>query len=173
MDDKIRSELRIYAWNYFSLHATQRLTTFNFYLVISTLLTAGLWSTVTQAHDENLWIAIVICLLITVISIIFEKLDERNRIFVHSAEQALRYLDDHMGLEDDGNIPHVLKLVARDDYETKLDEMKKARKSFWPSELRLRYSHCFGYVFLSFKSVGIGTAIIIAFLIISKSLTTH
>ena len=121
----------------------------------------------------NLWIAIVICLLITVISIIFEKLDERNRMLVHNAEQALRFLDDQVGLEDSGNIPHVLKLVARDDYETKVDEIEKTKKSFWPSELRLRYSHCFGYVFFSFKSVGIGTAFIIACLIISKSLTGY
>ena len=35
-------ELRKQAWDYFQLQAGQRLTTFNFYIAISSLLTTGL-----------------------------------------------------------------------------------------------------------------------------------
>jgi hypothetical protein len=35
-------EQRDYAWSYFQLHANQRMTSFNFFVVIAALLTAGL-----------------------------------------------------------------------------------------------------------------------------------
>jgi len=169
MDNKTRSELRTYAWNYFSLHATQRLTTFNFYLVISTLLTGGLASAIKQEYG-NLWIAVVVGLLMGIFSIVFHKLDVRNRELVKNAERALRSLDDQMGLEDKGGIPNELKLVARDDYEVEDAEKKQKKNGFWPSQLHLRYLHCFNYVFLTFGAVGIGTAFIIAIIVIFKYL---
>jgi hypothetical protein len=35
-------EQRDYAWSYFQLHANQRMTSFNFFVVIAALLTTGL-----------------------------------------------------------------------------------------------------------------------------------
>lgn len=90
MDEKTRSELRVYAWNYFSLHATQRLTTFNFYLVISTLLLAGLGAAFKKDYGNH-GMAIPIGVVISIISIVFHKLDERNRMLVDNAERALRF----------------------------------------------------------------------------------
>ena len=43
MDEKwTLREQREYAWNYFELHAKQRMSLFNYFVLIAALLTAGL-----------------------------------------------------------------------------------------------------------------------------------
>lgn len=166
MDEKARSELRTYAWNYFSLHATQRLTTFNFYLIISTLLLAGLAAAYKQEYGSRA-ITMVVGLLIAIVSVVFYKLDIRNRMLISNAERALRYLDDRMGLEDNGEVPHELKLVARDDYDARLaEETQKGKCTFWPSQLHLPYSRCFNLLFFTFGAVGLTSAVKVAYNII-------
>lgn len=40
MDEKIRNEIHDYVWKYFQIHADQRLKTFNFYMILCTLISA-------------------------------------------------------------------------------------------------------------------------------------
>ena len=46
-------EHRNYVWNYFQLHASQRMTTFNFFVVIAALLTAGLARTFDKDYPYH------------------------------------------------------------------------------------------------------------------------
>lgn len=76
------------AWDYFQLHSTQRLTTFNFYLVIASVLTAGLVSTFQK--DFIFPIAgMALGGLLSFFSFIFWVLDRRNSQLIKNAEAAL------------------------------------------------------------------------------------
>lgn len=71
-------ELRDYVWNYFQVHAAQRLTTFNFYIALSTAVTTGLFATLSQAFRVPL-LGVVLGILLITFSFVFWKLDHRNR----------------------------------------------------------------------------------------------
>jgi len=73
-DEAIRKQ----AWDCFQMHSSQRLTTFNFYIVISSVITTALISTFQKDYKVPL-LGIPIGLLLSFFSFIFWKLDSRNR----------------------------------------------------------------------------------------------
>jgi hypothetical protein len=81
-----------YAWNWFAYHAGQRLTAFNFFLVIVGVLTVGYGQAV-----ENRWegVGIAVGLLGAVVGVGFLVLDVRNKDLVDAGTNAL------VGLETD------------------------------------------------------------------------
>ena len=77
-----------HAWRYFELHSTQRLTVFNFFVVFSSLIAAGLGSVVSgkaAASGFGIPLGLLLCLL----ALVFWKLDQRNSFLIKRAEQAL------------------------------------------------------------------------------------
>src|SRR5438128_12537956 len=72
MREKDRSEAREYAWRYFSLHADQRLKTFNFYLILVTVILSGVLAFVKDAKVPLL-AAIPVILLLPLLSFVFYK----------------------------------------------------------------------------------------------------
>ena len=75
-DEVARMEER--AWASFALHAGQRLTTFNFFIVLSSLLINAL--VVTLQRDFRVpYVGVAIGLLLAVLAFIFWKIDVRNR----------------------------------------------------------------------------------------------
>jgi hypothetical protein len=115
MDESTRSRMREYAWNYFQFHAEQRMKTFDFFLIIAGAIIAGFLTTV---HDERL-VAAALGFLLGFMSLVFGKLEKRNRELVRNGEAALKYLDELEGLKDDDDGPNRLKLFARDDFTTR------------------------------------------------------
>ena len=93
------SSIRKYIWDYFQLHAQQRLTTFNFYIVLSTLITTGLFSTF-QKEFVLVPVGMVLGFLLVCLSFIFWKLDKRNSGLIKHAENALKFLEQKSRLED-------------------------------------------------------------------------
>lgn len=146
MDEEIRKESRNYAWSYFHFHAEQRLKTFNFYLIIATILTGGL---ITLLTDDNfpykIWSSIL-AFLLTFISFIFWKLERRNHQLVKNGEDALKHLDKNWELAGDDK---VLEIFERDE------EAMRNKKLFPIIGPRLRYSSCFNMVFLIFGTLGL------------------
>ena len=69
-DDWPLKEKREYAWNYFQLHARQRMAAFNFFVVISALLTAGLARSLENDY-ENPFIGIVLGFGLMAITFLF------------------------------------------------------------------------------------------------------
>ncbi len=53
MDDKQHAMLRDYAWKYFSMHADQRLKTFNFHVTLSTLIAGAFVAFLKDATRVN------------------------------------------------------------------------------------------------------------------------
>ncbi len=104
---KNREEAQTYAWNWFALHAGQRLQLVNFWLVA----VAFLASAYVQARASHL-VAIQVGLAVTgaAASLGFMRLDRRTRQLVQVSEDALRYLETTMveaGMND------VTELVRR------------------------------------------------------------
>jgi hypothetical protein len=146
MDPDLKKMFREYAWEYFKLHAGQRLQSFNFFLIVAGLLAAAITSLLKDGGAPR-GLATPLGLALVTLSFVFWRLEERTKHLVKNAEAALKHLDSQEGLSDDGGTPNPLRLFDRDDY---LVGMR------W---LHLSYSNCFGIVFLVFGILGMVLAV--------------
>lgn len=62
---------------YFSLHATQRITVFNYFVVFAGILSTGLAATI-RAPNRLAFVGIALRLLLSFLSFLFWKLDQRT-----------------------------------------------------------------------------------------------
>jgi hypothetical protein len=142
---------RKYIWDYFHLHASQRLTTFNFYLVLSTLLSTGLFSTF-QKDFTIVPVGIVLGLMLFILSFVFWKLDERNKGLIKHAEAALKYLEEQNQIGTVGQQTEILSIFTREDIET---NRLRAINSIMPWRNLYSYSDCFRFIFILFSIIGL------------------
>jgi hypothetical protein len=142
---------RKYAWDYFAVHAAQRLTTFQFYITLCTALVGGYL--VLIANKDTRSIAWVIGVLLMLLSHVFYKLDVRTRELIKNAERALDRLDAAQNLpeEPDGS-PNRLRVIAVDDFAC-----ASAKKQILFG--RYSYSKCFRVVFVCFGIIGVFASI--------------
>jgi hypothetical protein len=132
---------RGYAWEYFKVHAQQRMSLFNFFVVFSSLATTCLVATFPEkTHTHTVGAAIGILLM--VISFIFWKLDKRVRFLIKHAESALKWIESTYSLDDCADKSHVLRLFTYEEERT-------------TGEGHLTYAKCFGVTFLAFGLVGL------------------
>jgi len=76
-----------HAWKWFQHHATQRLTTFNFFVVLFAALCASFSATIQSGKPE---ISAGIALLAMSFSLLFGLLDSRNRHLIKIGEASLK-----------------------------------------------------------------------------------
>lgn len=150
MDEKFRNEMRDYVWKYFALHADQRIKTFNFYLVLCTLITGGLIALVNDSKSP--YLAALVAFGLTFISFIFWRLDLRNKELIHHSEEALKLLEDDSRLPNEKNVPHRLKIFS---YEECITTGLKGKRFLWAFPCHFRYSTCFNAVFLVLGFAGL------------------
>ena len=143
------SDQRQYVWNYFQFHASQRLITFNFYIVISTAIAAGY--IVTVGMNSIRMLAILLGFIISLLSFLFWKLDVRNKQMIKNAEEALKYLEALTYTPRNTKESNVLKIFTYEEEQT--NRMKRS-KSFWPWKNHYSYSKCFNIVFAVFGILG-------------------
>lgn len=150
-----QAELREQAWDFFQMQAGQRLTTFNFYIAIASLLSTGLVASFT-AHIDISFLGVLLGLFLIFFSFIFWKLDQRNRELIKGAERTLIHFEDRSGLPDLDGKPHIAKRFTLENVVTKA---KRERRCwcFWRSEYS--YYECFKMVFGAFAIVGLLGAI--------------
>jgi hypothetical protein len=145
------NDLRKQAWDFFQMQASQRLTTFNFYIAVSSLLCTGLAASFKE--DFNIpCLGIVFGCLLILFSFIFWKLDLRNVDLIEGAEDTLKFFETESELKDAEDVPHVAKKFLREEHNTNLKRSKNPRY-FWKKYLT--YSDCFRYVFIIFGIAGI------------------
>lgn len=159
MDKTLQSEMREYAWQYFSLHSDQRLKTFNFYVILSTVIAGGMLTILKDSGNQLL--ASPLAFTIAFTSFIFWKLDIRNKQLIKHAEDALKYIEGHSGLGEGNGSPHVLTLFKHEEFKT------NGLKRFPHSSLlhsHWSYSACFNAVFLVFGSMGFCSGLILVIL---------
>jgi hypothetical protein len=90
-DTELKESALEHAWRYFELHANQRMTVFNFFLVLAGLAAAGLAAAV-QGSPRFAVLGIVWGLLLALVSFVFWKLDQRASFFIKLAEAAIAEL---------------------------------------------------------------------------------
>ena len=139
-----RREFRDYAWKYFSLHADQRLKMFNFYIIFASL-SIGAFSTLVGRGGFQKSYTLML-LLLSCLSFLFWKFENRTKILVKNGERALKYIDAQA--LDDHSSP--LALFERDDeYVEALPRWPLARGYF-------SYARVFAWVYSIF---GFGSVI--------------
>ena len=142
-------KFRNYLWNYFSTHADQRLRTFHFYLIISTLL-FGAYGTLYKNASNSL----IICFfpsLITFTSFVFWKLDQRTRGMIKYSEKALKMIDEKLSQDLNEIIRiDVLNIFKYEDVQTLRNN--KDSNSFLCKTYS--YATCFNMIFLVFGCFG-------------------
>jgi hypothetical protein len=146
--------LRDHAWDYFELHAEQRLKTFHFYVLLETALVAGL-IVATRVGTPDLRVIVVVGLMMAFFSFIFWKLDYRTKGMIKVAEGALKlYERRRFGRAQDQELSH----------STPFANDPQARGLVGLSPLgTLSYSKCFGAVFIAFALVGLVIASVCGF----------
>lgn len=156
-------ELRKQCWDFFQMQAGQRLTTFNYYIAISSLLSTGLVATFKYDMDIP-YLGMVFGALLVLFSFIFWKLDQRNAYLIKGAEASLKFFEKRVSLVDESGAPHVAKRFSCEEYDT---EDRKRRNSWRVWQNHYSYSQCFGFVFIVF---GCGGFLGLCFLV-TKQLT--
>jgi hypothetical protein len=77
-----------HAWRYFALHAQQRISVFNFFVVLSGILATGIGASL-QAGKSMALVAAMLGALLALFSYVFYRLDGRGSELVKLAEDAL------------------------------------------------------------------------------------
>lgn len=136
---------RDYIWQYFKTHASQRLITFNYYILISTLIMSGYFIAMTVIPI----MAMALSILLTLFSFVFYKLDLRTRGMIKNAEVALRHLENKTISLVEGE-PSAIRIFTYEYNKKAEDKLKKL--SIW--ERTWTYADCFNMVFTSFALIG-------------------
>jgi hypothetical protein len=147
MDPAQEQIFRTYAWAYFSFHADQRMKTFNFFLIVAGLVSGGI---VTLMRDSgNPWIVAPLGLALSMLCLLFWRLDQRNHVLVRNGEAALKFLDSQHNLPADDGTPHVLCIFERDDFKRRGESRSLFRKGYFS------YSQVIRYVYSLFAGLGL------------------
>lgn len=157
-ENLVDKDLRDYVWNYFQMHASQRLTTFNFYIVISSVIATALFATFQQGYKFP-YFGVFLGFLLSLLSFVFWKLDCRNKFLIKQAEEALKHFEIQFRLAspDDKSEPHVSQIFMREEYSTNIQR----KKTYFLWKRHFSYSDCFNLVFVTFGASGLLAAIVL------------
>jgi cbb3-type cytochrome oxidase subunit 3 len=142
------SFLRKQAWDYFSTHASQRMSIFNFYIALSSVTAttyAASWKADSNLQSARWLLSFLLCLF----AFVFWKLDQRNKALIKNAERALKYFES----TDKEEI--TAKVFSQEEIETDLKRRSLVgwrRLQIW--KWTLTYSHCLSFVYIVFGTVG-------------------
>jgi hypothetical protein len=81
-----------HTWRYFALHAQQRISIFNFFLILSGLVAAGLAACVQRRGTIQL-LGAGLGALLCLVSFTFYKLDQRSSFLIKHSENAIAELE--------------------------------------------------------------------------------
>jgi disulfide bond formation protein DsbB len=84
--DEVAKQAREHAWNWFALHATQRMQALNFFMVATAFLMAA-YAALLEKHAIA---AAVLALFGAWLAFLFNRLDDRSRRLVEAGEKALQ-----------------------------------------------------------------------------------
>ena len=136
-----------HTWRYFELHANQRMAVFNFFLLMSGAIAAGLAATL-QGSVKLAFVGIVLGCLLALVSFVFWKLDQRVGFLIKHGEAALA--------EVERSLPeHNARLFLSEPGRT---TVAKGESSWWSRQWT--YGCAFRFVFWVMGLTGIGGAIL-------------
>lgn len=140
-------DILAYSLKYFEIHAAQRMSVFNFFIVLSTIILTGL-ATCVFGDDMYAPIGVPLGLLLTALALTFWKLDQRTSFLVKRAEKALEHLEtDHF--------PPFAQIISNEPKEfNKLNELLSFPRKHWT------YSRSLGLVFLVVGTMGVAGTLV-------------
>jgi hypothetical protein len=152
------SEERKYVWDYFQLHSSQRIASFNFYITLATAILAAIGA-ILQQSANILGVAAVLGVVLVLFSFVFWKLDQRNKALIKNAEAALKYLEEQSAAHETSPTIPLMSLFRRDEHAIR---ERRARPSIFFWRNHFSYTDCFNLVFCTFGLLGLlGTAVAI------------
>jgi len=132
----VNFEPRSYVWQYFQLHASQRLTTFNFYIIISSVIATGFFGSLDPSRAT--YLGVILGFLLAFLSFIFWRLDCRTKQIIWYAEEALKELE---ALPEFEGLPASVKIFT---YEAARTDKQRAKRVFRVIRSHYSYSPCRG-----------------------------
>ena len=142
-------ELQVdYLMRYFELHANQRMTTFNFYVVLAVLLVAAAAN--VMPANANSVLGTAICFTLMAVSYAFYRVDRRIVFMIKLAESQL------IEIESDLKAADGLKYApfSVEAAETTAFRSRKRRKKVGFFSDQMSYSQAFNFLFMLFGVLG-------------------
>lgn len=137
-------------WDYFAVHANQRIQILNFYIVLETFFITGLL-TLFQLDGDLRVFRLILSVSIIFFSFIFYALDKRTKEMIKFSEEALKTLEQKYVLKYGSEI-----MIFSKEQEKTLFE----RRWSWFAKKFLSYSKLFKMIYLFFTIIGISGMII-------------
>ena len=142
--------MRSYAWDYFELHANQRMSSFKFFITLAVFMATSLGASLVQ---KLYFVGTLLGALLVVVAFVFGKLDERVRTLIKNSELALKNLEGSF-TNSDAQQPCELQLFRFEELTTKKERQgRRFRLRFWKTYLS--YRQCFSIVFWLFGCIGL------------------
>jgi hypothetical protein len=143
IEQHVSDTVLTHAWRYFELHANQRMSIFNFFLVLSGVISTGLAASI-QGSAYLGCVGVFLGILLTLVSFVFWKLDQRVSFLIKHAENALSEIE--CALPDE-----CTRLFLHERGKTAV----AVSSGRWWSR-HWTYGRCFRLVFLIMAFVGLG-----------------
>lgn len=142
------------SWLYFQQHAQQRISYFNFFVAFSTLLTTGMISTF-QGDFKNHYIGIFLGITQAFLSVIFLKIDKRNKELTKHGENIIKKIE-RTYYKDKS-----LRLFSIEENETekKRNQERKKYPCIW-CKRGMSHGKAFLHIFWAFFIIGLIGAMI-------------
>ena len=138
----VATQAREHAWKYFELHAHQRIAVFNFFLVVSGALTAGMAATL-QGSARFSGLGVALGILLALVSFLFWKLDQRVAFLVKHAEAGLTLIESYFPVSE-------AQLFLQEPRKT---TEAQQHSSVWTRQWS--YGRVFRFLFASMAAVGV------------------
>lgn len=132
-------------WDYFALHANQRIQILNFYIVLETFFITGLL-TLFQLDGNLTVFRLILSASIIFFSVVFYALDKRTKEMIKFSEDALKTIEQKYSSEYSSEI-----MIFNKEQEKTLFE----RRWSWFAKKFLSYSKLFKLIYLFFTIIGI------------------
>ncbi len=132
-------------WDYFVIHANQRMQILNFYIVLETFFITGLL-TLFQLDGELTAFRFIVCIAIIFFSLIFYALDTRTKAMIKFSEDVLKTIEQKNVAKYGNEI-----MIFNIEQEKTIYE----RRGNWIAKHFLSYSKLFRLIFQFFTLIGL------------------
>ncbi|MGN0005549.1 MAG: hypothetical protein ACI37Z_06235 [Candidatus Gastranaerophilaceae bacterium] len=137
-------------WDYFAIHANQRIQMLNFYIILETFFITGLLA--LFQFDGNLTVLrLILSLSIVFFSLVFYALDKRTKAMIKYAEDAIKTIEQKYTAKYSSKI----MIFCKEQEKT-----MRERNSSWFAKNFLSYSKLLNLIYLFFTIIGISGIII-------------
>ena len=148
MSGNVEDTALIHATKHFEIHAAQRLTAFNFFIVISGAILAAIAASF-QKPNEFALVGAALGILLVLLSIIFWKLDRRTKFLIKHSESAIKHYEMI-------NLAQEFRVFSNEDAATTAHREKHRYL-----HRMFSYSEAFGMLFVGSGILGLAGAILL------------